>query len=133
MDMKIQSALLSTMGALLFTFAGKYDTLKDIAKPYLGEYQCKIATLGNEDYLQQFRTLVLELKSENEYELRYHLQNGYKGKDTGKYAYDPAKQTVRLSKGEKGEWKRDIPLKNGTISLTIPLGEKLLYLQFEQK
>lgn len=133
MGMKIQSALLSALGAMLFSFSGKYDTLKDIAKPYLGEYECKIATLSGEDYLEQFRTLVLELKSENEYELRYQLKNGYKGKDGGKYTYDAERQTLRLSKGEKGEWKRDIPLQNGKISLSITVGEKILYLQFEQK
>ena len=132
--MNIQLSLLSALGALLFSFSSIKNTdLTDISKPYLGEYPCKIAKLGSEDYLSQFSELVLELKLNGEYELRYKLKNGMRGKDTGKYTYDKQKETLRITKGGKEEWKRDIPIKNGTISIAITLGEKLLYLQFQQK
>lgn len=132
--MKLKSGIVCALGALLLSFSSMPNgSLTDIAKPYLGEYECKIATLGNKDYLDEFRSLVLELKSEGEYELRYHLKNGYKGKETGAYSYDKDTGILRLSSDGKEDWKRDIPLKNGKILVTVPIGIEILHLQFEQK
>ncbi len=83
--------------------------------------------------MTEFRSICLDLKAEGEYELRYRLKNGDKGKDTGKYEYDQEKQTLRLTQGKIGEWKRDIPLQKGNIMLTCPLGNQILYIQFTHK
>ena len=47
----ILGALLSCM--TLFPSV-KDSTLKDITKPYIGEYECKSARLGDKDYLEDF-------------------------------------------------------------------------------
>lgn len=127
-------AILSSLGGLLFSFASlKSGSITDIAKPYLGEYRCEMATLGSKDCLENFKDVVLELKDESKYELRYQLKNGYKGAEEGEYTYDKEKQTLTLTLGKAGQWKREVPLKGGKIYISVPLGNTLLYLRFIQK
>ena len=134
MRMKVKSSIISTLCALLFSFASiKNSSVTDIAKPHLGEYHCETATLGNKDCLGNFKDIILELKNENTYELRYQLKNGYKGKEEGEYTFDKEKQTLTLTLGEKEQWKREVPIKNGKIYVSVPLGDTLLYLRFTQK
>ena len=134
MCMKLQSGILSTLGALLFSLGAlKSGSITDIAKPYLGEYRCETATLGGNDCLGNFKDIVLELKDETSYQLRYQLKNGYKGAEEGTYVYDKEKQILTLSLGKNGQWKREVPIKNGKICISVTLGDTLLYLCFTQK
>lgn len=132
--MKIKSGIVATLGALLFSFATlKSGSLTDVAKPHLGEYECKTITLGGKDRLDDFRDVVFELKQDGEFELRYQMKNGYKGKQAGSYVYDKQKETLTLTMGTDKEWKREFPLKKGEIHLSIPLGNEILYIRFVQK
>lgn len=127
-------SIVSALSALLLSFSSlKSGSLTDIAKPYLGEYRCEMATLGSNNCLEQFKDVILELKDENTYEIRYQLKNGYKGAEEGKYVYDKEKQTLTLTLGKVEQWKREVPIKNGKIYISVPLGDTLLYLRFIQK
>ena len=132
--MKIRSGLIATLGALLFSFATlRSGSVRDIAKVHLGEYQCETITLGGEERLDEFQDVVLELKKDGEFELRYKMKNGYKGKQTGGFDYDDQKQTLTLTMGVNGEWKREFPIKRGSIHVSVPIGNEILYIRFTQK
>ena len=132
--MKIRSGLIATLGALLFSFATlKSGSIRDVNKVYLGEYQCETIMLGGEERLDEFRDMVLELRQDNQFELRYKLKNGYKGKQTGSFVYDDQKQTLMLTMGGNGEWKREFPIKKGRIHVSVPIGNEILYIRFTQK
>ncbi len=119
---------------MLLTFSGlREGTLTDITKPYLGEYECKSATLGNEEYVDEFSYIILDLKADETFVLRYKTKNKMKGEEKGEYSYDKEKETITLTLGEKSQFKREFSLKKGRICIEFPVGAKLFVMRFEQK
>ena len=129
----LKSSLLAGVAALLFSFSTfKNGSLTDITKPYTGVYECKSATLGDKEYLDEFSYIRLELNADNTFSLYYCPKNGKAKEQTGKYRYNKEKGTIQFSLGTNGELKREIPLKKGEISFTLPLGAKTLIMRFAQ-
>ena len=110
----------------------KDSTLKDIVKPYLGQYECKSAQLGDKDCLEKFSYIRLELKDDENFILYYKEKEGRKKELEGKYAYDKEKGVVKLC-DKNGVFKREFPLDKGILTISLPLGDKILILQLEQK
>lgn len=124
------AALVATLLALPACGNG---SLKDVTKPYLGEYECKSATLGEKDYFDNFSFIRLELKKDNEFVLSYSAKNGQKGEEAGKYVYDEKEETLTITYGDFGVLKRKFPLKNGEIYVTLPIGTQTLSMKFARK
>ena len=130
----IKSSMLAGLATLLFALPNfKKGELKDIAKPHLGIYECKIARIDEVDYLSRFSYIRLELKDGGKYELTYREKQGGEKRKTGKYRYDEKKETLTLYLDDVGLVKKEFPLKKGILSVHITLGEKTMQLQFEQK
>ena len=110
----------------------KDSTLKDIAKPYIGRYECKSAQLGDKDCLENFSYIRLELKDAENFILYYKEKEGKQKEVEGKYVYDKNKSVLTLS-DKKGVFKREFPLNNGNLTISLPVGDKILILQLEQK
>ena len=110
----------------------KESTLSDVAKPYLGEYECKSAQLGSKDYMKKFSYIRLELKDTENFTLYYKEKGEKKKQVSGKYVYDKEKGTLQLTE-KSGLLKREFPLVDGLLTVSLPIGEKFLVLQFEQK
>lgn len=114
-------------------FSGiKESKLSDISKPYLGEYECISAQLGSLDCLKQFSYARLELKGNEEFCLHYREKGGKKKECKGKYIYDKDKNEIEFI-DESEAFRRVFPLCNGILTISVPVGEKILVLQFEQK
>ena len=129
----IKTLFFTAILAIVLCFSCCANTsLKEISKPYLGEYQCKSATLGDKEYLDEFSYIRLELNADNTFSLYYCPKNGKAKEQTGKYRYHKEKGTIQFSLGTNGELKREIPLKKGEISFTLPLGAKTLIMRFAQ-
>ena len=132
--MKIKHSLCAAFSALLLALpACANGSLKDVTKPYLGQYECQSATLGEKDYVQDFSFIRLELKQDGEFILYYQPKNGEKAEESGTYIYDEKEQTLCISYGELGFLKRKFPLKNGEIFVTLPIGTQTLSLKFARK
>ncbi len=130
---KLKSSLLAGLTCLLFTIPSGQDvTLKDIAKPYLGGYECTQAYLGSKDCLDRFTDLRLELKDEENFLLYYREKGGERKTVEGKYRYDKTAQAVFI-KDEKAGIERAFPLINGKLTVSFPVGKKNMVLQFERK
>lgn len=130
----LRSSILAGIASLLFIFPiFKKSELKDIAKPHLGIYECKIAQINEVDYLDKFSYIRLELKDGDKYELTYCEKGGKEGKKTGAYKYDGKKETLTVYLDSARLVKKEFPLKKGILSLNVTLGEKTMYAQFEQK
>ena len=85
--MKLKYSFCAGLAAMLFMLpACGNGSLKDITKPYLGEYECKNATLGERDYVEEFSFIRLELKRTTN--LRYLIarKTVKKGKRRGRIA-----------------------------------------------
>ncbi len=132
--MKVKYAICAAIStlALLFSACGN-GSLKDITKPYLGEYECKSATLGDVDFIQEFSYIKLELKKEGAFSLYYATKEGKKGEETGEYLYDEQNGTLTFSYAGYGGLKRKFPFKDGSLSIVLPLGAKTLTMQFSRK
>lgn len=131
---KIRSSLLVGFAALLFSFSSvQKGDLTDIAKPYLGIYDCTDAKLGDEDLLARFDDLKLELKNKGEYVLYYKEKGGKTKRVKGKYRYDKEKETLTLHLPNSAFIHRAFPLKKGQLTVSVTYGDKILILQFEQK
>ncbi len=131
MKMKLKSSLLAGLSALaLLLPAVKDNSLKDIAKPYIGVYECKHATLGSTDVLSEFSTLTLELTDAEHYVLYYQRKTGKKEKQKGRYRYDKEQRSILLTANGV---ERTFPLVNGRLIVVFPVGGKEFVLHFEQK
>ena len=134
MERKIlKSSIAAGLLSLLFCFAPKGGTLKDIAKPYLGEYECKSARLGDKDFLDELKYLRMELKPNNVCVLRYCPKNGKTREWSGEYDYDRQTQTLRLRGEGQTAFDKRFPLKEGMLTVAFPVGEKTMILTFAQK
>ena len=132
--MKAKYSFCAGIAALLLTFSAcGNSSLKDVAKPYLGEYECKSARLGERDYVNDFSFIRLELKENGEFTLFYNAKNGKKGEESGTYSYDEKEETITIIYGELGVLKRKFPLKGGEIYVTLPIGSQTLSMKFARK
>jgi hypothetical protein len=129
---KLRCALSAGVAALLLSLsnAGKGD-LKEITKPYLGEYECTQALLGENDYLKLFSYITCELKDKGVFTISYKSVDGKKKEIDGEYEYVKERK-VLLVKDKKG-YQREYPLENGRFTVIVPYGNKTLHLTFEQK
>lgn len=109
------------------------DSLKEIAKPYLGVYECEWLYFGGEDKKDIFEYLRVELKTKDELVLTYKLKDGDTGKVPLSYKYDFDEKMLRVS----GQWlllkiDRKFPLKNGEITVVMNLFGKLVNVKFSR-
>ena len=129
----MKSFILTCLLSLLTLFPNvKESKLEDISKPYLGEYECKSAQIGSMDCLEKFSYIRLELKDEENFTLHYKEKGEKKKQVDGKYVYDKEKKTIRFI-DDGGVFKREFPLIDGKLIISMPVGGKCLMIEFEQK
>ena len=132
--MKLKYSICALFAALLFALPSCGNgSLKDITKPYLGAYECESAKLGEKEYMDEFSYIRLELNLDETFSLYYCTKGGQKREETGTYVYDEKEETLQLSAGENGEFKRKFPLKKGVLTVSLTIGNKILLMKFEQK
>lgn len=119
---------------MLFPFSAyKEGELKEITKPHLGQYECQMATLGDYNLAEHFKSILLELGENNTFTLTAVEQTGKKRVETGKYSYDDKKQTLTFFGENNRVFKRETTLCKGEFCITVPFGNKTLRLAFKQK
>ena len=130
----LKSSLLAGFISLLFSFSAlRVGNITDITKPYLGEYECISATYGNKDLCKEYGSIVLELRQDDTFILRFQERKGKKKEEKGTYEYDQEKGVLRFKRNGKTEIKRDFMLENGEITGVVKLGGRVLCVHFEQK
>ena len=127
----MKSSLLAGVAALwLFGGGVAQKDLTDIAKPYLGVYECTEARIGGMECLSRFTFLHLELKADETFLLHYCEKGGEKHTQVGRYSYDKEKGVITL---QGGGFEREFPLAEGVLTVVVPLGGQTVKLTFEQK
>lgn len=134
--LKLKSSLLAAVCVLLALFPWfrdvKNQNLTDITQPYLGAYECRLARWGEQDLLEDFDYIRLELKKKNECVLHYRRRNEPEKTESGEYTYDQDRQTLSFSIGKMPMIKREFPVKRGVIYITLSKGDRTLFMQFHQ-
>ena len=129
----IRTPLLAGLATLLLALPiGKQDGLKEIVKPYLGEYECVEAKLNSMDYLERFSSVSLELRKDGEFILYYQESGAKKHKIRGQYRYDAKKESIVFSSA-RGAFQREFPLKQGVLTISFPVHGDIVVLKFTQK
>ena len=129
----MKSFIVSGLASLMMLFPNiKEQKLDDVAKPYLGEYECQRAQLGSMDCLKRFSYIRLELKDEDNFTLYYQEKGERKKQVNGKYSYNKEKKSLTLEE-KSGLFKREFPLSDGILTVSFPIGERTLVLEFVQK
>ncbi len=130
----MKSSLLAGLASFIVPTASlQTSAITDITKPYLGEYECKSATLGKKNLLDSISSVTLTLLPDGTFVLRYQDKKGKKHEETGNYEYDAQRKSVRITKNVLIEVKRDLTLENGVLYGSMKLGLKTLTIAFEQK
>lgn len=128
----IKSSILAGIATLISSCTNAVS-LPDITKPYLGEYECKIAQYNGEDYLEQFDFIRLTLSHDDDFTLAFRQKDGEIREEKGKYVYQAEKEEITLYAPKAQALKRTFPLKDGEITVTLRFGNQTLHMQFQQK
>ena len=133
---RLKSSFLAILSMFLLCFPWwntvKSQALTEIAKPYLGEYECRLAQLNEKNLLEDFSYIRLELKKEGECVLYAKDKKGKEKRVEGEYIYNNEKKTITFSVENLSFIKREFPMKQGVIFVTIRQGDKTLLMQFQQ-
>ena len=132
--MKLKSTFVAGLASLLLCMGNiKDSTLLDVTKPYLGEYECEYARLGDREFSDGFEFVVLELKGDGTYLLSFKEKGGEKHTETGEYEYDEKTKTLRFSPRDKSALKKEFPLIDGVLTISTQIGNQQLIIRFAQK
>lgn len=124
-------AFFGLFGALLLSGCAvdEMTTLKDVSRPYAGEYKCKRLMLGGEDMLERFSFIKLDLDYFGQFTLSFADPAGGEGEYGGAYRIDEGRITLKSAAG--GEEKTFVfPYEKGAVRMELLLGNELLYAEF---
>lgn len=128
----ILAGILALLAVLPWFRSMQAVQLIDVTKPYLGRYECTMASLGDKDLLERYAYIDLELETEKEFTLYYREKEGKVRQTHGRYKYDKTKNVILVT-GLKGLiLNRPFPLENGVLTISTPLRGKTLVMRFEQ-
>lgn len=131
--MKVKTSLLVGLCLLLTVFSSWWSTsLKEITKPYLGEYECTQALVGKEDWLNKFSYIRLELCQGKKFQIHFQEKNEKKRTVEGSFSYDEEKEMLTLQIGKGRFARKKVRLKNGEFTIFMRLGKQNVRLKFKQ-
>ena len=135
-SIKLKSSFFACICALLLSFPWwstlKTQPLTEIAKPYLGTYECRLAQLNEKNLLGEYDYIRLELQKENKCILYVKQKSGESKKAEGEYIYNKERQSITFCVENLSFIKREFPMKQGVIFVTLRQGDKTLLMQFQQ-
>lgn len=131
----MKSSVLVGVFCLLLTANGwsKDGKLTDVARPYLGTYECETLYFGGDDKLGDFDYFRLEILSDGTMKLLYKAKDKDPKEVPLKYEYDSNKQEVTV----RGQWgiiksQQTFPLKNGELNAMLRFGSKQIIVKFKK-
>lgn len=129
-------AVLFCVSLLLFPACGMdmKSSLKTISKPYIAEYECVEARLGNENLLKKYEYFYITLVNKDELEVSVKEKGGKRSTFKGGYSVDPKTRELKGEIGVLGfKYKQSVTVKNGEFVIQRNLGSSTLYMKFRVK
>ena len=103
------------------------STLRELSRPYQGEYECETLTYGGRDLLGEFVYFRLSLENGEKAKLSWKRRAGGEGEKRLSYRAQPEEGFVELICGDHA---RAFPLGKGKIELSFIVCGRLLYAVF---
>ena len=121
--------LLSLLSACELKNAGP---LKSITNPYIAQYECIEARLGEEDLLKRFEFITITLQNKENLELSYKPKDGEAKTIKSKYNFDINSRTLTSEIGILGySFKQSTVIEKGQFTISKPIGGKQLIVKFK--
>ena len=107
-------------------------SIKSITQPYIAQYECKEARLGDKDFLQDYKYIKIILGNKDEMEIIYKPKDGEKSSLKGTYKIDPATRELEGEIGILGySFKEKVKVEKGGFVISKIIGSKELYMKFQ--
>lgn len=109
-------------------------SLKSLTHPYINQYDCVSATLGDDDLLEKYDYIRITLLDEKNLEVSFKSKKGKKHSAKCSYTYDESSGELCGEIGVLGfTFKERVTIKDGKFTISKPFLTKMLILNFEAK
>ncbi len=106
--------------------------LKSITHPYIAQYECVEATLGDEDLLKKYDYITITLQDKDTLELSYKPIDGEAKKIKSKYQFDCNSRTLTAEIGLLGHnIKQSTVIEKGRFTVSKSFCGKQLIMKFK--
>lgn len=106
--------------------------LKSITHPYIAQYECVEATLGEEDLLKKFDFIKITLLNKENMELCYKPKDGESKTIKSNYTFDYKTRKLTAEVGILGyTFKQSTVIEKGRFTISKPIGSKQLIMKFK--
>lgn len=133
---KLLVVLLLLLTLLLFP-ACEIDakgSIKSITRPYVAEYECVEARLGEENLLDRYDYIKITLVNKEELEINYKPKGGIKHSYSATYELNPDTKEFSGEIGILGfKFKEKTVIENGEFVIEKNILSKPLYVKFKAK
>ncbi len=107
-------------------------SLKSLTRPYIAQYECTDAKLGNDDLLEKFDYIKIVLVDKNKLQLIYKLKMGEKRVKESEYTFDAKTRELSADIGIFGyRFNQTTVVKDGKFTVTKTILGKQLVMNFE--
>lgn len=114
--------------------AREAGSLQALTNPYIAQYECTEAKLGDEDLLEKFDYITLVLEDKEKLQFIYKPKNGNKQIIESNYSFDLETRELTSEIWILGyKFKQSTIVENGKFNVSIPIGNKQLVLKFASK
>ena len=114
--------------------SGTSGSLKSLTKPYIGEYECIEARLGETNLLEKYEFITISLLDDKKMEISFKPKNGKKKTFDG--AYEVNNETREFT-GEVGilgvNFREATKIENGKFTITKLIFSMPLIMNFKMK
>ena len=137
--MKKKFLLLISLVCLLLTLLPACEintegSIKSITHPYINEYDCSEARLGEEDILEKYDFIKVSILDDKELEVKYKLKNEETRSFKCDYKMNEETRELTAEKGFFGmKIGEKVKIENGQFEVLRKIGDKTLYMKFQTK
>lgn len=112
--------------------ARSLGSLKTITHPYIAQYECYEATLGDDNILDNYDYIRIILADMEELNIEYKLKNGERRVVQGKYEFNQDTRELTADIGIFGyKYKHSVNIINGRFTISKPIGTTQLIMKFQ--
>ncbi len=110
----------------------KDQSVKAVTAPYIAQYECTQARLGETDILEKYEYIRIIFLNKDELEVQIKRIDGEKQSAKGNYSIDPDTRELTGEIGILGfKFREKVIVKNGQFTISKNFGSKPLFVKFE--
>lgn len=114
--------------------AREAGSLKALTKPYIAQYECVEAKLGNENLLEKLDYILIVLEDKEKLKFIYKPKNGDKQIIESEYTFNEESRELTAEIGILGyRFRQSTRVENGKFTVSKQIGNKELVMKFKAK